>query len=523
MSAVAVASSCVSCGREFEQAGVGRPRVHCEECRKPRLKAAPVPARRSVSGDPFTVAHFRVWAERLKLDSGARFVLEPFQEWFVADVFGGVPEAWLVVPEGNGKTTLIALLALYHIEHREDAMVPVAASAREQAGIIYRQASGFVRRNRLEHVFRCLPGFRRIECLATGGTIQVFAADASVNDGVIFTLAIIDELHRHKSLDLQRTWSGKLDKRDAQLVVISTAGEPGGPFESERQSIRQGATAVQREECFVRAASETTVLHEWAVPEDGDVENLGLVARANPLATVTEETLRLKRMRIRHLGHWKRFTCNLPTRGDAAAITETEWFAAMTEERIPVGEPVWVGLDLGWKHDTTAIVPLWMRDPEFRLLGVPTILTPPRDSTMMDPAEVEEALLAIHARNPIAVVVMDMTGGAQLSEWMRLELGCEVVDRTQTNAFAVMDYARFTEALRYGWLKHCGDAGLTRHVLNAIAKQLPGGDLRFDRPKAGRRSSEQDSRVIDALTAAAMVHTSLSAELVGGPEAWVGW
>ena len=55
------------------------------------------------------------------------------------------------------------------------------------------------------------------------------------------------------------------------------------------------------------------------------------------------------------------------------------------------------------------------------------------------------------------------------------------------------------------WLRHRGDPALSEHVLNAIARVLPYGDARFDRPAQNRRSSEQDGRVIDALTAAAMV------------------
>jgi len=128
---------------------------------------------------------------------------EPFQELFVADLFAGYRECWLVVPEGNGKTTVIALLALYHIRFRSEAWVPVAASTRDQAGIIYRQASGFVRRNQLEHEFHCHPGLRRIRCDATFGSIQIFAAEASGGDGVIPTLAIIDEPHPNEFLYIE--------------------------------------------------------------------------------------------------------------------------------------------------------------------------------------------------------------------------------------------------------------------------------------------------------------------------------
>src|SRR3970040_775456 len=97
---------------------------------------APEPRRRL---KPFTVAHFRRWASHLILDTGKPWRLEPFQEAFLADVFAGFPECWLVVPEGNGKTTLIAGLALYHAEFRPHAAIIVAASSRDQAGIVYRQ------------------------------------------------------------------------------------------------------------------------------------------------------------------------------------------------------------------------------------------------------------------------------------------------------------------------------------------------------------------------------------------------
>ncbi|MCR4339219.1 MAG: terminase large subunit [Gemmatimonadaceae bacterium] len=506
---------CVSCGAEFPPSLVGgRPRRHCHDCRAPRTKQPPPPVRRKTAGQPFTLPHFRAWAHRLKLDSGKPWALDPFQEAFVADLFSGIPECWLIVPEGNGKSTLVGGLALYHIEHRDDARVPVAASSREQAGIIYRQAEGFVRRGQLQHVFRCLRGHRRIECLLTGSAMQLHAADAGTADGEIFTLGLIDELHRHKSLELYRIWNGKTDKREgAQLVVISTAGEPGGEFEAERELLRQTAENTERGETFTRSMSSTSVMHEWAVPEGGDVEDLELVARANPASIVTVERLREKRKRTRHLGHWKRFTCNLAARGAEAAITELAWFAALTDERIPEGAHIGLGLDIGWIYDTTALVPLWVRDPEFRLLGEATILEPPGDGTMLDPNEIKRALLAIHARNPIHTVAMDTSDGVDLAQWIADEIGCEVIDRAQTNSMFVMDYDRFTEALRERWLWHTGGPGLTRHVLNAVAQMLPGGDVRFQRPKKNRRSSYQDMRVIDALSAACFIHTTMAAEL----------
>ncbi len=425
-------------------------------------------------------------------------------------MLAGSTECWLIVPEGNAKTTLVAGLALYHIQHKLAGEAPVAAAARDQAEILYRQAEGFVNRTPgLKNTFECLPGYRKIRCEAQGSRIQVFAADDRTGDGVIPTFAIIDEPHRQQNMRLYRTWTGKLAKRRGQIVAISTSGEPGSEFETTRERIRQTVEVVERTETFLRGRSPRLILHEWAVPEKGDVEDLELVKRANPLKAITVEDLRLKRESpTQTLDHWRRFVCNLPTRGINAAITEAEWHRAVTAEQIPPGQPIWLGLDVAWKWDTTAMVPFWMRDKQHRLFGPAKILTPPRDGNSLDPNLVERALVEIHHRNPLHTVVMDMSNAEQLASWIEAEFSARVVDRAQTNQFAAEDYSLFMEGLRNGWLKHSGDPGLTQHALNAVARILPTGDARFDRPSQTRQGGDQERRVIDALTAASQVHAT---------------
>jgi phage terminase large subunit-like protein len=477
------------------------------------VAAKPRPRKSAV---PFTLEHFREWAGQLVLDTDERWVLERFQEDFVRDVFGGFRISWLVVPEGNGKTTLLAGLGLYHCEFTRNAYVAVAASTRDQAEWIYRQAEAFVNNSERDGEFRCLEGYRRIRFDGTGSRIQVFAADDRSGDGAIATLYMLDELHRHKNLDLYRTWSGKLRKRDGQLLAISTAGEVGSEFEEERTRFRQSADTVEIDGARTRAVRPHAVLHDWALVESADPEDLGAVKAANPFSGITLEDLEQKReLPGMTPAHWARFTCNRASRAESAAINEQEWHGAAVADRIPEGEPIWLGLDLGWVYDTTALVPLWIRDPEFRLLGPATILEPPRDGNQLDAHLVEAALIEIHARNPVHTVVMDMTNGEQLSQWIQEELGARVIDRKQTNSLATLDYARFMEALREGWLHHTGDPGLTSHALNAIAVVLPGGDTKFYRPKDSRTVNQTLSRlrVIDALVAAAMVHSTAAAEL----------
>lgn len=266
---------------------------------------------------PFTLPHFKAWAKDLILDSGQPWVIEPFQARFLADVFSGkYLEAVFRLPEGNAKTTLVGGLVLYYCEHREFARIPVAASSRDQAEWLYQAAAGFVTRSELRQ-FKCQEGYRRIKCEKSGGRIQIFAADDRTGDGIVpGGLCVLEELHRHRDLALYRTWRGKIEKRGAVLVAISTAGEPGGEFEELCATMRdEGVTT--RKGSFLRAVGPNSVLHEYAVPEWADPDNLDDVKKANPLKAITKGVLeRKKSSPAMTPSHWRRFVCGQASRLD---------------------------------------------------------------------------------------------------------------------------------------------------------------------------------------------------------------
>jgi hypothetical protein len=150
-------------------------------------------------------------------------------------------------------------------------------------------------------------------------------------------------------------------------------------------------------------------------------------------------------------------------------------------------------------------VPLF-KTPGYRLLGKAEILTPPRDGSSMHPDEIKHVIFELKELYRVQDVVMDMERAGDIAAWLEDELGVTVIDRQQSNRFACADYEAFMDGLRNGTLRHTGDPGLRSHVLHAIARRLPGGDRRFDRPVQSRHNlHEQDRRVIDALTAAGMV------------------
>lgn len=457
---------------------------------------------------PFTVDHFRRYAELMVFEDGEHREPEDWQLDIASDIFAGYREVWVIVPEGNGKTTFLSQLALYGADFTDSPWIPIGASSGDQASIMFTQAQGFVDRTPgLSTRFRCLDGYKIIRSLRNGGRgIKVYAAAPKTGDGVIpAPFAIVDELHRHNDLSLYDLWKGKLRKRHAQILAISTAGEPGTPFENMREQIRRKARRRKRRPGYLHAIGNGIVLHEYMVAKDEDCNDIEKVKQANPLSAVTIEELDEEfQSPTLDIVNWKRLKCNRPTRSVKVAISDQEWDDAEVQLEIPGGSNIDVGLDVGWKWDTTALVPLWKADL-FRLLGKATILVPPRDGSTLHPDEIKEAFFQLNDDYSIQTVVMDTSKAEDIGSWIEDELNVEVIDRGQTNQPAVQDYQAFMEGLRNGTLKHTGDVGLRGHVLNAIARRLPGGDYRFDRPSTSRWAREQDRRVIDALTAAGMV------------------
>lgn len=480
---------------------------------------------------PYTVDHFRAYARLLVLDSFEPWVLDDWQCDVVGDAFSGVSGLWLLVPEENGKTTLMAGLGLYHGDYVKEASALLAASSRDQAGRLLDQMVGFVRRSPgARERFRPFEGYRQIRCLRTGGKIQVFAADERTGDGVIYTLTLIDELHRARDLGLFRTWSGKDGKREAQVVdgpllpallgVISTSGEPGGEFEDVVAHIRREGETTAARPGYERIVAGDTVMHRYALPDDGDPEDLEQVKAANPFSRVTAERLARKRAKPEMtIEHWLRFVCNRATLVGGSAITSGAWDRlAERGLAIPDDAPRWGWLDLGWTIDTTAMGVIAWESRERRLVTAVRVIQPPVDESdvvagilrrqidygadgwVADPSAGGEQMIQLleKGQHPLQTDD-DLRERYELPPLDEVDVGqLEFIAHSQDNAPQAQASRRLDEAIRNGWLVHDGDRRLRAHVLNAVAKPLGGDRWRYARP-ANAQGERRKRYPIDAL------------------------
>ena len=188
--------------------------------------------------EPFTVPHFIAYGERLVLDTGDTWHIEDFQVDVVAPILGGIRETWVLLPECNAKTTLMATMALYHADYTPSPWVPIGASSRDQAEILFMQAAEIVRSmSEMVKRFRVYEGLPQDRCrYAT--VVETFAGftpqTRNTGDGVIPTLALLDEGAPSPGSFALTKISGRASSTSAMArsVMISTAGvDPGSEFE----------------------------------------------------------------------------------------------------------------------------------------------------------------------------------------------------------------------------------------------------------------------------------------------------
>ena len=187
--------------------------------------------------------------------AGKLMVLEPWQVFFVGQIFGWVAKddpkrrrfntAHLFVARKNGKSQLAAAIAIAMATLDGDGapQLVTAATKRDQAREVF------------DEIQRCVKGSpalgKRFQVHRTeikcprNGVIKPLSSDANTLDGLNLNLACVDEFHAMKNADLYRVLASSMGSRKSPLMLaITTAGfVPNGPcaqFMSAGKSILEG-------------------------------------------------------------------------------------------------------------------------------------------------------------------------------------------------------------------------------------------------------------------------------------------
>jgi phage terminase large subunit-like protein len=433
---------------------------------------------RDVSSAPELAAFVRFCAA-LTLENGRPLAIEPFQRELLSDYFDGVVETLVILSKKNGKSTLLAALALFHLITTVDAECVIGASSRDQATILYDQAAGFVRRSPgLQERVLVKRGYREIRSRRHAGRVRVLAADVDTADGVIPTLALVDELHRHRSADLYGVFRDGLGPRHGQMVTISTAGDHELSALGQMRAAAHRMPALSREgrHLYARASDGSFALHEWALDGTDDVDDMTTVKLVNPASWQSIEALARRHDSPSMLPwQWARFACGIWTGAEAWWVRAEEWHAAAIESAFGRGDRIAIGFDGSRHGDATGIVGCRIDDALLVPLGV---WEAPKGVREWDvPTSEVDAAIAN------AMETFDVVRGyfdpplwqSEIDAWAR-EYGEPAIVRYPTNRARFMQAAeRFRTDVIEGHVHHAEDERLTRHVLNAQVREARGG------------------------------------------------
>jgi phage terminase large subunit-like protein len=356
-----------------------------------------------------------------------------------------------------------------------------------------RQAQGFIRRSpELQKLLQVKQ--REIVHRSLGGRVRILASDVDTADGVIPTLALVDELHRHKTPDLYGVFRDGLGPRDGKLVTISTAGADQN---SALWKMRQAAinAGVEREGAYMRAGSKGFVLHEWSLPPEADLDDIELVKSANPLPVMTKE-----RLQERHDSpsmvpwQWARFACNVWTQGEEAWLPIGVWDRCTEPGQIADHAQVWGGIDLGLKHDSAAIVLVAHEGERWRAEA--HIILPPTDGTSLDIAELEALVREIAGRYDVQALTYDPWRFERSAQMLGDE-GLLMIEHPMSNVRMAPESEALYEAIMGGKIVHNGDAEFASHVNAGVPTETERG-WRLTKRKAKDK--------VDALIALVMAY-----------------
>jgi|GEM_PF-1835129 len=443
--------------------------------------------------------------------------LEPFQLLIMAEFFSGRRELIVLLPRGNGKTTLYALVALWTMLTVERGDVYIAASTARQAGIMWKEARRLAQHN---PSISKLVKYRH-NYLATrregGGSITVVASDnKGKNHGLLGgVLFLVDELHAHVNNDTYLAFRTALGKRpDAQMVVISTSGMrlAGTLFDLRREAAKLPVVAHVDTLTHTLDASGRVSFLEWALPQDTDPNTITAddLKRANPATFVSVEFLqeqldapglRPEEVACFHACVWAR--------------TAKSWLAPGAWQRchepgaeIPLGASVWGGLDIGVYQDSSALVLLHER-ADGRVVPKAQIWTPPGDGSPIDLGEVLAAVRQARHDYDLQGLVIDRWNMEYQAQLLDSE-GLLVVDHPMRDMASASQMTY--EAINTAVFAHDGDPELTAHVAAGVTVHTAGG---WKLTKASRKLVDQ----IDALIALAITYRVM--RLNGGTTASV--
>ncbi len=438
--------------------------------------------------------------------AGERIKLEPFQTFILANLFGWLHrdtrlrlyrEAFILLPRGNAKSTLAAIIANYmtFLTGQGGAEGLCGATSIAQAEAVFVPAKRMIEmRPDLADAYGIETAARSIYQASTGSSFKPVIA--STKDGGLPWVAIADEVHQSRDgtqLAAFRTGMGKRRGADPLLLIISTAGT-------------NIAGVCRQEQLYFESVLNGTLRDDakfaliYTIDKGDDWKNFRVWKKANPNygVSVDENHLRNEYQKAlqspsaqsdcltKYLNVW----CNTAS----GWLNLRDWSnAADPKLQIQNGTSVWVGVDLSTRTDITAVTLVAVL-PNGKRAVVPQLFAPAgslersknakgyvewiaaghlikTEGEASDHSEVENYIRQLGKTYRVEAVLFDAWQGAGMMQRLQAE-GVNVVEFPQRAAYFSAPMTDFEADLMNGNIVHPDNGCLNWMAANASVRQL---------------------------------------------------
>ena len=294
---------------------------------------------------------------------GKPLVLLDFQKRFITGIYdnhAGTSRAYLSIARKNGKSALIACIALAHIvgpEARQNAQIISGARSREQAALVFKLMQKMIALSpelRSKSITRITPSQKMITGVQMNVEYKAISAEAGTAHGLSPVLAILDEVGQIK---------GPTD--DFVEAITTSQGAHDNPI-----LIAISTQAPTDNDLFSRwlddaetSQSPRVVSHVYTAPEDCDLLDRDGWLAANPAMGEFRSVADLEDMAAvadrlpSEENSFRWLYLNQRIEATAPFISKKLWESCCgTLAKLEEGATIYAGMDLSEVNDLTAFV-----------------------------------------------------------------------------------------------------------------------------------------------------------------------
>lgn len=445
-------------------------------------------------------------------------ILEPWQKGIVGCITGfkkpdgtrRYREVFIFLPRKNGKSTLIAALALYFlfVDDEEGAEIYAAAADREQASLLFNMSKAMVEKEPML-ADRCSTYLRSISLPGKNSVYKVISSDASTKHGGNSHVNIIDELHAQKTPELVDVLKSSQGARRQPITIhVTTAG-----YNKQSICYETYEYACKLRDKIISDSSFLPVIYEKGEDDDWQDEktwekanpNLGISISLDFLHKEAKKALETPRyentFRNLYLNQWVE---------QAVRWLPVHLWEACENKIDPAelkGKPCYMGIDLSNTSDITAVV-LWFPEqkyclPYFWLPGETAILREKKDrvpypawikkgfiekteGNVVDYDIVRKRINEINKEYKVIDVAIDRWNSTQMQNQLDGD-GFNVIQYGQGFASMTAPSKELERLLTAKEMRHDGNEVMKWMISNVSAKMDAAGNIKPDKSTSSEK------------------------------------